>query len=248
MSRAVTIAAAMNLEAILVGSPAAAEDKPAATQHQFGPAPEWSAYKQIAESTIAARMTDPESARIHWSGGFYQGTFKPFLEPRVTGYVACGLVNAKNRLGGYNGYSAFVVVIDYGRVLYADIDSGPQVGMIGEACIKAQQQGLLPPVPANDAAAGVPERSPRATMADATLTTQTGLTLRAMPEGAYVTAVAPGSAGATAGLKPGMVIASVNAVPLASMGEAMIKVVDAAGSAATLAIIGGATIKLGGAK
>lgn len=66
-----------------------------------------------------------------------------------------------------------------------------------------------------------------------------------MPDGAYITAVAPGSPAAVAALAPGMVITSVNAIPLAGMGDAMLKVVDAAGSNAALALIGGRTIKLG---
>ena len=42
-----------------------------------------------------------------------------------------------------------------------------------------------------------------------------------------------------------MVIGAVNAIPLAGMGDAMLKVVDAAGSVATLSIVGGKTLKLG---
>ena len=66
-----------------------------------------------------------------------------------------------------------------------------------------------------------------------------------MPDGAYVADVKAGSAAATAGLKPGMVIAAVNAIPLAGMGDAMLKVVDAAGADAALTVVGGKAVKLG---
>ena len=75
-----------------------------------------------------------------------------------------------------------------------------------------------------------------------------GLAVHAMPEGAYIAAVTAGSIAEKAGLKPGMVITSVNAIPLAGMSEAMTRVVDAAGTAATLTLVGGATIRLGGSK
>lgn len=66
-----------------------------------------------------------------------------------------------------------------------------------------------------------------------------------MPDGAYVSAVAPGSPAATADLKPGMVISSVNAIPLAGMGDAMVRVIDAAGPTAELTIVGGRSFNLG---
>ena len=75
------------------------------------------------EAAIVSRLIDPESARVTWLTGFYKGEFKQFLSPRIGGYIACGSVNARNRLGGYTGATVFVVVIDYGRALLADIDT-----------------------------------------------------------------------------------------------------------------------------
>ena len=210
----------------------------------FGPPPDWATFRQMAETDVAARLIDPESARFSWSGGYYKGAFKPFLSARVTGYVACGLVNAKNRMGGYTGYGSFVVVIDYDRVLYAEVDRGTGVGLIGMACGKAQQQGLIPPLPAG--AAGTTSTGTAAGSTDATVTSaSSGLTLRAMPDGAYVSAVATGSPAAAAGMKPGMVVTSVNAIPLAGMGDAMLKVMDAAGAGAALTLVGGTAVRLG---
>ena len=94
------------------------------------------------------------------------------------------------------------------------------------------EKGLLPPVPATPAAAAA--------------VSATGLTLRAMPEGAYVTGVVPGSSADKAGLRPGMVIETINAIALQNMGEAMTKVIDAAGAGASLGLVGGKIIKMGG--
>jgi hypothetical protein len=246
MSRA---AALLLLACSTLSGAATAADKQK-LEHVYGPPPSWEEYRHVGEAAIAARMIDPESARITWMSGIHKGEFKPFLEPRIGGYVACGTVNAKNRLGGYTGATAFVVVIDYGRALFADVDRRPG-GLYDQTCARAITTGLFPAPPpdassARDTASSptVPDPNPSAPLANVT----TGLALRAMPDGAYVVAVVPGSPAATAGLKPGMVIASVNAIPLAGMGETMGRVVDAAGNSAALTLVGGNTIKLGSGK
>ena len=220
----------------------------------FGPPPSWDEYRQIGAAAIAARLIDPESARITWLTGYRQGDIKPFLNPRVTGYVACGSVNARNRLGGYVGASVFVVVIDYGRALFADMDRTAG-GTYETSCTKALATGLYPPPPGAGGSSGrsaASQSSARPGSAGSTelasLANAAGLSLRTMPEGAYIAGVTAGSPAAMAGLKPGMVITSVNAIPLAGMGEAMGKMVDAAGPGATLTLVGGTTIKLGGGK
>jgi hypothetical protein len=231
----------------MAATPAAA-DKPK-SDHVYGPEPTWDEFRQLGEAAITARLIDPESARITWLSGIHRGDIKPFLMPRYEGYVACGSVNAKNRMGGYTGGSVFVVVIDYGRVLFSDIDHG-SLHEYDAICAKALNTGLFPPVPDPEltrrGAGPAPAASTSAEAAQ--LANTAGLAVRAMPEGAYVAAVTPGSPAQLAGLRPGMVITSVNAIPLAGMGEAMRKVVDAAGSAATLTLVGGTTIRLGGSK
>jgi membrane-associated protease RseP (regulator of RpoE activity) len=222
------------LVAMMAGGPApAAKPLP---DHLFGPPPDWSRFRAIAEAGLASRLIDPESARITWLGAAWKGGYKPLLAAPVQGYVACGTVNARNRMGGYVGAKTFIVVVDYERVLYADIDT-VSGGLIDKQCADAQRSGLMPPLPAmtpsgdGDARTKPPSAS--------------GLTVRAMPDGAYVSAVAPGSLAAAAGLKPGMVVASVNAIPLASMGDAMIAVLNAAGPGATLTLVGGTMVRIG---
>lgn len=220
---------AVALAALLASGTAIA--KKAEPPHVYGPAPDWRSFREQGERAIISRLIDPDSAKIQWLGGYHQGGYQPFLERKVYGYVACGLVNARNRMGGYTGDRAFVVVIDHDLLLRADIDDRPN-SFVARHCTAALQSGLLPPVPTG--AAALPPSSP------------IGLSLRAMPEGAYVSAVAPGSVAEKAGLRPGMVIETINAIALKGMGEAMLKVIDAAGPKASLGIIGGKTIMVRG--
>ena len=230
--------------AIYASAPAAAKtEAPPESNHFYGPAPAWEEYRRLAEAEVRGRLIDPESARIEWLGGFYKGKLKMFFKPATEGYIACGTVNAKNRMGGYVGASAFITVVDYDRVLYAELD-GSSPGEVAMRCNQAIQGGLIPALPASDA----PD-TPGFISSDAApkvkARTSSGITLRAMPEGAYVAALAPGSIAEAAGLKPGMVIVSVNGIPLAGMGDAMLAVLNAAGPGAALTMVGGATIKLG---
>ncbi|WP_174291243.1 PDZ domain-containing protein [Sphingomonas bacterium] len=243
MSRATQ--SALMVAALLTAAATAAADKPK-YDHVYGPEPSWAEFRRLGEAAIIARLIDPESARITWLSGIHKGGIKPVFSTYFDGYVACGSVNARNRMGGYTGARVFVVVIDYGRALLADIDHGSS-RVYDETCARALNTGLFPPVPDADLSRLVANPATAAPAADAApLANAAGLAVRAMPEGAYVAAVTPGSRAQLAGLKPGMVITSVNAIPLAGMGEAMRKVVDAASGAVTLTLIGGITIKLGG--
>src|SRR5262249_49106386 len=52
--------------------------------------------KQIISNVVIQKLVDPESARFKWN---------TLLNSK--GY--CGLVNAKNRMGGYNGDTPYLV-------------------------------------------------------------------------------------------------------------------------------------------
>jgi hypothetical protein len=217
--------AAMWVTAVGATSLAAA---PPENNHVYGPEPAWDEFRRVAEAEIASQLIDPQSAQFAWAGGIYKGELKIILGPRTQGYVGCGTVNARNRMGGYVGATPFAVVIDYGRVLFSQLDR-----TVGVECSMLQSAGKFPPVPASDEAVSTGPAN------------ITGLALRSMPDGAYVSTVTPGSAAAAAGLKPGMVIVSVNGVPLAGMDESMLKVIEAAGQTAILTAVGGSTFKLG---
>lgn len=104
-------------------------------------------FRKNAEGAIKAGLYDPSSAQIEWPYGFTQGTWKPLLRKRVSGYLTCGRVNAKNRMGGYVGSKAFVVVVDHsGNVLFKDIGDGGPYDFVETACQKTAA-GLPPPQP-----------------------------------------------------------------------------------------------------
>lgn len=231
-----TVAASLLVMAALTCSIARAQDN-TSPDLSVGEAPSWARYRQLAEMNIAARLVDPESARFTWTAGFTRGEYKPFLQGKVRGYIACGYVNAKNRMGGYTGATSFVTVVAQDRIVYAELDRRAG-GMIAEQCAKSARAGYFPPLAIDTAAARFGGDASTA------VATTAGLTLRAMPEGAYITAVVPDSPAASAGLAPGMVIARVNAIPLAGMGEAMLKVIDAAGANAALELVGGRAMTL----
>lgn len=215
--------------------------KPAEPSHVFGPPPTWESFRAIAEQSIQAKLLDPDSARISWSGGFYPGYYRAILGPRVDGYVACGRVNGRNRFGGYAGSRAFVVVVDYGRVLYSAI-ADADFDLIGAQCAKAIEKGLIPALPDTGAVLG-----PKPSI-ETGVTTSSGLALKAMPEGAYVSGVDANSTAAAAGIKPGMLITEVNGIALGGLGEAMLKVVASVPVGTTLKFAGGNAIRLGDAR
>jgi membrane-associated protease RseP (regulator of RpoE activity) len=237
--------AALAVSIIALGSMPASADK-APINHIYGPPPGWDKYREIGEAYIRNQMIDPDSAKITWVGRFFKGEHKPFLLPRAYGYIACGSVNAKNRMGGYTGASAFIVVIDYDRVLFGEIDKST-TGIVGTACYEYANQAKFEPLSAEDKGSITSSASPAASSGQLTSATS-GLSLRSMPDGAYVSGVAAGSPAALAGLSPGMVVSAVNAIPLSGMGDAMLKIIDAAGPTAALSIVGGRTIKLGAPK
>jgi hypothetical protein len=104
-------------------------------------------FKRNAEAAIKSGLFDPSSAQIEWPYGFTMGTWKPLLRKRISGYFTCGRVNAKNRMGGYVGSTAFVVVLDHsGSVLFKDIGDGSPYDFVGGACQKTAA-GLPPPQP-----------------------------------------------------------------------------------------------------
>lgn len=109
-------------------------------------APDWKLFRRNAEQALRSRLIDPESARIEWTHGFLSGTWKPFLSKPVEGYWSCGLINARNRMGGYTGSTAFVVVLDpSGYVKYSEIGSSRDIDILSASCSKSV--ALLPPAP-----------------------------------------------------------------------------------------------------
>jgi hypothetical protein len=110
-------------------------------------APDWGLFRRNAESALRARLFDPESARIEWPHGFMLGWWRPFLAKRIDGYWTCGSINARNRMGGYVGSSAFVVVLSpAGAVQYVEVGESKEFDMLTTQC-ETSAQGLPPPPP-----------------------------------------------------------------------------------------------------
>lgn len=129
-------------------------------------APDWALFRRNAEAALTAKLIDPESGRIEWPYGFLYGSWKPLLAKRVEGYWTCGLINARNRMGGYTGSTFFVVVMDpNGRVQYSDMGSGRDFDILSSQCSKSVK--LLPTAPPEFAGAATgATRTPPVSIAD----------------------------------------------------------------------------------
>lgn len=108
------------------------------------PAPDYAAMRAQGEAAILERLIDPSSAQIEWPYGFVEGTWPTlFKNTTYDGYITCGFVNAKNRMGGYGGRTAFVVVIADGQVRYSDIGKPDGSGWTSRTCARSAAE--LPP-------------------------------------------------------------------------------------------------------
>ena len=109
--------------------------------------PDMGQFRRVAEQALLMRLIDPDSARIEWPYGFLNGYWKPLFQKKVEGYWTCGLVNAKNRMGGYTGSKSFVVVIGAGgNVQYVEMGTGEDFDILAAQC--ANSAKVLPPAPA----------------------------------------------------------------------------------------------------
>lgn len=122
-------------------------------------APDWALFRRNAEAALTAKLIDPDSGRIEWPFGFMYGSWKPLLGKRVDGYWTCGLINARNRMGGYTGSTYFVVVLDpNGRVQFSDMGTGRDFDILSGQCAKSVK--LLPSAPPELAGVGASGSAP----------------------------------------------------------------------------------------
>lgn len=86
--------------------------------------PDFAKVRQTVEASLKANLYDPSSAQIVWTNGFQWGYAKPIIGKRTWGWIACGTLNAKNRMGGYVGASAFWVRSDAnGTISWDDVST-----------------------------------------------------------------------------------------------------------------------------
>jgi hypothetical protein len=198
----------------------AAADKEAAPDP--GPDPTWERAVPLAEAAIKSRLIDPSSAQIEWPYTFSSGTLKALLGKRRAGWMTCGWVNAKNRMGGYTGKAWFFVMINNGVVTEIAIGTADEADVASVYCQDFLKQGFLKPAPgpapvpgsaaplSPEAYAAVANAGARAAAARGGV----GITYTVTLFGAMLAGVAPGSLAETAGLKPGEVIESVNGISI----------------------------------
>ena len=117
--------------------------------------PDYRQFRQNGEAAVKVGLFDPMSAVIEWPYGFTYGTWKPFLSKRVEGYWTCGRINAKNRMGGYVGSTAFVVVLSQsGSVLFSQVGTNDNFDLLSASCNNSI--AMLPPPQAAMIASGTP--------------------------------------------------------------------------------------------
>lgn len=148
-----------------------------------GPPPTEQQFREAGERAILAGFFDPSSAQFQWDQGIAGGYWKPAFQGRVQGWFTCGLVNGKNRMGGYVGFRRFVVVMKDGAVVYSATGDGRNFDFVSMQCQKAASQGLFPPpgstaVGVPPAIPEIPDNAPRF-----------GFDVVAVPDGAYVTTI-----------------------------------------------------------
>lgn len=98
-------------------------------------APDWSLFRRRSETAFASRLIDPESARFEWPYGFTFGYWKPLFGKRIEGYWTCGRINARNRMGGYTGSTAFVVVLAAnGAIQYSEMGTSDDFDLLSTQC------------------------------------------------------------------------------------------------------------------
>lgn len=96
---------------MLLSFPVAAKEK-AAPPSEPATHPDWADVRDKGLSGITSTLYDPTSVVVNWSSGFAWGFTKPIIGRRTYGWVACGTLNAKNRLGGYVGATPFWIMAD----------------------------------------------------------------------------------------------------------------------------------------
>jgi len=108
--------------------------------------PDWSAFRRTAEAALRQRLIDPDSARFEWPNGFTLGSWTPFMGSAIEGYWTCGLINARNRMGGYTGSTAFVAVLTpEGQLRHVDMGQARDFDMLTTQCTNSVR--FLPPAP-----------------------------------------------------------------------------------------------------
>lgn len=124
------------LLALSLGAPAFGKDVPPPPP---SPEPDYAKVRRTVEGTLKQNLFDPSSAQIVYTSGFQWGYAKPIIGKRTWGWIACGTINAKNRLGGYVGAAGFWVMSDANGTITWD-----NIGSTLSTCDTGQRAELQP--------------------------------------------------------------------------------------------------------
>lgn len=197
----------------------------------------WEEYKPIAERALLSHLIDPASAQISWPYGIARISTKVFFGPRISGWLTCGTVNSKNRMGGYAGQSFFYVTVKDGQAIDVQVGSSSNdFDIVTTQCQNIIKKGMLPPATKTEFAqatdAPIPPGQP-----------SLGVGFVQVPDGLYVKDVVPGSAAEKVGILQGMVVTALNGVSIKgvepSVAAAMIRSTN---GPITLSVVGHADI------
>lgn len=144
----------LTMMALTVAAPAMAKDP---VPPPPSPEPDYQKVRATVEPALKSALFDPSSAQIVYTSGFQWGYSKPFIGKRTWGWIACGTLNAKNRMGGYVGAQPFWMMSDAnGSITWGDGGTSLSTCDFGQ---KAQLQPALidapTTAPAAPAAVGV---------------------------------------------------------------------------------------------
>lgn len=117
MHRILVAVGAMALVAACASPPTDEQVRAANT----GPYP--TKYEQIVKDNFATSLFDPYSAVYSFTRTPTKGYGGNPMDGARIGWIVCGTVNAKNRLGGYVGAKPFVAIISNGTVIHREVDT-----------------------------------------------------------------------------------------------------------------------------
>jgi Short C-terminal domain len=135
---------------LLIATPAVAKES-ASPPAEPSTHPEWTKIRDQGLSTVTSGFFDPGSAVINWTSGFQWGYYKPIIGRRTYAWVACGTINAKNRLGGYVGASPFFIAADasgsaFGHMGYDYVSTCTAAGS-SSVPVNAELKNISPNMP-----------------------------------------------------------------------------------------------------
>ena len=213
---------------VAVSGATSAKESPNAAA-DYGKQPTFANAVIVGEAFIKARLVDPDSAKFEWPYNFRAVEMKGLFSKRRAGYVTCGYVNSRNRMGGYSGRSVFYIMENDGAVTDFTMDESSEITKLAEAQCTGLSKNpgfLFAPT-----AAPLDGRRP------------IGIQFQPTQIGILVMSVTPGSPGEKAGIKVGQIIEAVNGKKTSGLSPTeMISLVQNASSPTMFSMMNGVAV------